>query len=227
MKKSIILIAVFVFVLVTVSWSAVPHRHSYENIPLSINSSWRISDSIYKSPYTHYPDSDIPTGSSIWLDLEITNNSNKTIDNIRAYGNSYIYEQDGKLSFSSITHSGMNLLWDTNLWDMAIIYSSGNSSYPSSTLRGKETRTVSLFVANAFDTDMWSAEEYIKSFYNRIEADLYITWIHYTGFGGQWGHAFGITQWERAIEWVSNDSYIVGENRPVNAVKIDIEPFQR
>lgn len=171
-----------------------------------------------------------PSGAAIFLDLEITNHSNKAINNIRAFCNFYVYTQTGEFSYgNSYGRNGMNLLWNTDLWAMDITYSSRPSGYPSVTLRSGETKTVSLFLANAPSSDEFSIEEYIDNFYNRVESDFYISWIQHTGlFGGQWGNAFGITQWESfSSEWFSEDSHVINKPNPTNAVKIDIEPFQR
>jgi len=45
MKKCIVLAAVFVFVIGTISWTVyAPHTHTFENIPISIEYSWYIGE---------------------------------------------------------------------------------------------------------------------------------------------------------------------------------------
>lgn len=74
MKNILILAVVFALAIGTISMSALATKNtSFEDIPISIKSSWRVG------PNTH------GSGGELTLLLEITNHSKKTIKNIGAF----------------------------------------------------------------------------------------------------------------------------------------------
>jgi len=227
MKKSIVLIAVFVFVLGTVGWSAViPHGHTFEDIPISIKSSWYIGDSY--NIWNVYPTKqgiELPSydNGGIYLDLEITNHGSKSIDNIRAFYDYFVYEQDGQFNYPNSHYA--NLLWDSE-----VISQYERGTMPSVTLRSGETRSVRIHIANVSYPIDSTLEEYLDEHFNKIEVDFYVSWIHYTGIGGQWGWAFGIPNWELRYEFLPDGTFCVRDSDfDISAVtaKIDIVPYKR
>jgi len=231
MKKGIVLIAVFVLVLGTVGGSAViPHHHTFENVPISIKSSWYIGDSYNPYGYSILTPDDSSSinfpsygNSGIYLDLEITNHGSKSIDNIRAFYDYFVYEQDGKFYFANSHYANL-------LWDREIISQYERGTMPSVTLRSGETRSVRIHITNiSYPTDS-TLEEYLDEHYNKIEVDFYVSWIHYTGIGGQWGWAFGIPNWGLRYEFLPDGTINSAKhNFDISAVsaKIDIVPYKR
>ena len=257
MKKGFVLATVFVLVVVAIGWRVIiPHHHTFENIPISIEYSWHVGEfSGFQNGYLFNPDYEIDilipretpkpyNGGTIiatpnmlsgyipiCLDLNITNNSNKTIKNIRAYFDTGEYLPDGTLvSFGSV--SGVNLLWDSgsvNDWISPYSYHHGTLS-----LRGGETKTIRLLVHMPnYQTSLDLSEEeilngideYLDSL--KFEANLYISWIQYAGFGGQWGEAFSLTQWDGTYEFDPELVGVVINEPPADVMKIHTGLFQR
>jgi len=60
----------------------------------------------------------------------------------------------------------------------------------------------------------------------KLDQSLGAAQVHYTGIGGQWGQAFGLTQWKGTYQLNSDGTGYIA-TYPTGAVKIDIEPFSR
>jgi len=258
MRKGFVLATVFVLVVGIIGWRVIiPHHHTFENIPISIEYSWHVGEfSGFKEGYLFYSDYELnipipretpkPYDSGtiiaqpnvlsgyipICLDLNITNHSNKTIKNIRAYFDVGGYLPDGTL-VSYGTVSGLNLLWDisdsVNDWISPNFYHNGTLS-----LRGGETKTIRLLVHMPHyqtSLDLSEAEilNDIEDFLDslKFETNLYISWIQYAGFGGQWGEAFSLTQWGGTYEFDPELGGVIINEPPANVAKIHTGLFQR
>lgn len=124
----------------------------------------------------------------ICLDLDITNYSNKTINDIRAYFDVGIY---GSAEFGSsdilsahVYLQGINLLWSkTDLLDFISPLHTHNDTL---SLRGGETRSVRLLVYQPIYTTSYdlSKEEiradidnFMKHRLEKFDVNLYISWV--------------------------------------------------
>jgi hypothetical protein len=205
----IVLVITFVFVVGTIGLNAVAPAPSYDNIPISIaSSSWRIDESsqdfalskdgVFFTQYNY----------SLYLDLEITNNSNKTINNIRAfYGYEITSNDNSEYAYTYEQHNYSDLLSKNRRSAGAFYYESGNYS-----LKGGESIMISLYIEGFLRSEKHDnpfADKEISGF------ELYISWLKFSGFGGQWGDAFSIPSWP------------VPEDFDLSSVtvKFDIEPF--
>jgi len=114
---------------------------NYNNIPISVNNSWHVGED-----------------SKIYLDLEITNNSNKTIKCCKVAYFTYAYNSEGRVIGESDAKIGNFLVFNKN-----------------KLLHGNSTITISLPIT-----------EYNVTIHN-IEVNFYVQWIDFTWFGGEWG----------------------------------------
>ena len=165
MKKYILSFLLLIVSTACIMAGCTYSHQNYDNIPISINNSWRVDED-----------------SRIYLDLEITNNTNKTIKYFRAAYFIYTYDSNGYLR--TITEHGFG-----NLLIMG----------ENKLLHGKSTESISLPTS-------FSSEDI-----HRIEVNLYVSWIDFTWFGGEWGNKSVNSSSDPGIAKI--------------AVKLDIQPY--
>ena len=218
MKKLILLVAVSLFVVGAVAFAPY-YTPTFENIPISVNSSWRIG----KAPWDY--DREL-----LYLDLDITNNSNKTINNIRAF-----YHFSGNYNngdtISHWNHGENILVFDTyeKVSRPDDEYNSYYQSRQSLTIPKGQTVRISLplntyrYIIN-YDFAEYANEREIE----KVEVDFYVSWIRYKGlFAGQWGNAFGIPQWPpHGPDYNHGDNGIEYDLKAVT-VKINVDTYRK
>ncbi|MCL2475038.1 MAG: arrestin family protein [Chloroflexi bacterium] len=187
MKKISVLTIVFVFVIGVISFNVfMPYTPTFENMPVSFKNSWHIE----RDNNRRY--------DQILVNLDITNNSKKTIKNLKISYYCYIHNDLPYVNY----RDNINLLKLNR--DVDII-------------RSGQTVSISLqlfsigSVGNITDSDV----EFLFDRVDKLELEIYVHWAQYTWFGGQWGDVFG------SLRHVDGEL----DNLSSSGIKIDMEPY--
>ncbi|MCL2140544.1 MAG: hypothetical protein FWH42_02535 [Dehalococcoidia bacterium] len=232
MKKCLLLGAVLIAVSSTVIISLFNSTPTFaeDDFPLSISASWRVGESVQVDDFYSW------VTTPLIVDLEITNLTDKTINNIRAF---YEFEQfttfdadeqsvkiilfDGIVienRTSAISKSGcyLNLLQKPTIGDAVSTENNYFAAQEPIPLKGGETRTIHFAVLTSFDYEIDHTD--------KIELNLYISWVKFSR--GGWGSAFSIPQWQTFYQDGEGNYY---PSSPIEydleavTVKIDIPTF--
>ena len=164
MKKSVILAVILTFVAGVVGQGVLmPYKPKFEDALVVFENSWRtecFSDGL---------------STQIYLDLNITNNGKKTIKNLYVAYKISIFRDNIEEPYT-VSRARVNLL---------------RVDWPAKTIASGETVSVGLQIMSMGTiTDENGLTSPSFDLVNKMEIELYVYWIQYTWFGGQWGDIY-------------------------------------